>query len=512
MALARGLFVFVIVLLLIGVAAATNINEPRTGISFPERLKRAPLSKLGVRTKGPIKVYAVGQYGSNFMLKMAFSVGAQKMSSALVDALKPRCKGSCSRGEITEFETLVLSGLPNGAPKGTEIVFGTGGGKLTFTVNEKAVGSIYSKSLASAFEKIYTDKNAVCVLKPVNEAVDEGNAGFFDDTEKVVAIAVIIASMLLGGFLLVANKKSIKVCELNIYPVKSCAEQRLGKAKATARGFVGDRIAQITDKNGECCTSRDQDKARLFQVAPIFDGGRLHLGAPGVDDTTEIDLVTTVSTPVQVKHIEAPNPLRLDDYGDEVSTWLEKATDIPGCRLSVIGQDFKRNVYVNEAQGDAIPNKMDAPVSLADEAPYLLTSETSLTDLNRRLVKRGKKMVDMRRFRPNIVISGLRPWEEDTLRKIRIGGVEFLVWQRCGRCTMTTIDRDTLERGPEPLATLSTFRERSNGMRNFGMHLIPVPADSLGSDDAQISVGDTVEILDYDDERRSEWEQLFGSP
>jgi uncharacterized protein YcbX len=510
MAITRWVFVFVIVLLLIGVGAA-NINEPRTGISFPERLKRAPLSKLGVRTKGPIKIYAVGQYGSSFMLKMAFSVGAQKMSSALVDALKPRCKG-CSK-EITEFETLVLSGLPNGAPKGTEMVFGTGGGKLTVTVNDKAIGSISSKSLASAFEKIYTDKNAVCALKPVGEAVGEGTAGFFDgSTEKVVAIVVVVASMLLGGFLLVTQKKGIKVRELNIYPIKSCAEQRLGKATATARGFEGDRIAQVTDKNGECCTSREQDKARLFQVAPIFDGRCLRLGAPGADATMELDIVTTVSTPVQVKHNEAPHKLRLDDYGDEVATWLEKATGIPGCRLSAIGQGFKRNVNVNEAQGDAIPNNMEAPVSLADEAPYLLTSETSLADLNRRLLKRGEKMVDMRRFRPNIVISGLRPWEEDTLRKIRVGGVEFLVWQRCGRCTMTTIDRDTLERGPEPLATLSTFRERSNGMRNFGMHLIPVPTDSLGSGDAQIAVGDTVEILEFDDERRSEWEHHFGSP
>ena len=82
----------------------------------------------------------------------------------------------------------------------------------------------------------------------------------------------------------------------------------------------------------------------------------------------------------------------------------------------------------------------------------------------------------MRRFRPNIVVAGLKPWEEDTLRRLRIGGVEFHVWQRCGRCVMTTIDRDTLTRGKEPLATLSTFRERAHGQRNFGMHLVPTVA------------------------------------
>lgn len=32
------------------------IKEPRTGIEFPEKYKGSALQKLGVRTKGPIKV------------------------------------------------------------------------------------------------------------------------------------------------------------------------------------------------------------------------------------------------------------------------------------------------------------------------------------------------------------------------------------------------------------------------------------------------------------------------
>jgi len=45
--------------LLIASAAAGPIAEPRTGIVFPEALKGAKLSKLGVRTKGPIKVPSI---------------------------------------------------------------------------------------------------------------------------------------------------------------------------------------------------------------------------------------------------------------------------------------------------------------------------------------------------------------------------------------------------------------------------------------------------------------------
>eukprot|EP00522_Entomoneis_paludosa_P013519 CAMPEP_0172461450 /NCGR_PEP_ID=MMETSP1065-20121228/40522_1 /TAXON_ID=265537 /ORGANISM="Amphiprora paludosa, Strain CCMP125" /LENGTH=71 /DNA_ID=CAMNT_0013216773 /DNA_START=119 /DNA_END=331 /DNA_ORIENTATION=- len=71
---------------------------------------------------------------------------------------------------------------------------------------------------------------------------------------------------------------------------------------------------------------------------------------------------------------------------------------------------------------------------------------------------------------------------------------------------MTTIDRDSLERKGcqgEPLTTLSTFRERSGGMRNFGMHLIPEMSDDVAV--AAVSCHDEVEVLEYDDERLREW-------
>lgn len=176
--------------------------------------------------------------------------------------------------------------------------------------------------------------------------------------------------------------------------------------------------------------------------------------------------------------------------------------------------DFNRHVEVNPDQGEELP-QASSPilVSLSDEAPFLLTTRESLKSLNKWLGTNGKNTIDMRRFRPNIVMEGLKPWEEDSLKRIKIGPIDFHVWQRCGRCTMTTIDRYTLERaGGEPLSTLSTFRERKNGQRNFGMHLIPVldnNSTALGDSDMTISVGDKVEVLEYHDERRAEWKRLF---
>lgn len=303
----------------------------------------------------------------------------------------------------------------------------------------------------------------------------------------------------------------ITVAELLIYPVKSCAECSLDTATPTVRGFEGDRILQVTDAAGKYCTPRDKDKAKLFHVQPEIWGNTLVLKSPYSTDIHQVDLNAVTDADktkaVQVEVLEAPEKLTLRDFGNDTAAWLETATDIPGCRLQAVGPEFERSARVNPAQGDAVPHKA-APMSLADEAPYLLVNQASLDDLNKRLKARGKEPVDMRRFRPNIVLTGLQPWEEDGWQKIRIAGVDFYVWQRCGRCIMTTIHRDTLARGSEPLATLSEFRERDHGMRNFGMHLIPCQ-DGI-PEGATITVDDEVEILEYNEERRAEYLKLFG--
>ncbi|KAL3928139.1 MAG: hypothetical protein SGBAC_012777 [Bacillariaceae sp.] len=161
-------------------------KEPKTGIVFPDPYQSKKLQKTGVRTKGPIKVYAVGQYDdSTFLLQMTYGVGAEKMTKALKDALEPRL-GSGSDGDLQAFEQLMLKGLPKGAPKGTQMTFGTGGSKLSLQVNGKQVGTIGSKPLAKAFCGIYTDRKAVCALKPPVAEGDDGNEEGSDNAKSSI--------------------------------------------------------------------------------------------------------------------------------------------------------------------------------------------------------------------------------------------------------------------------------------------------------------------------------------
>lgn len=155
---------------------AGSVTEQRTGIAFPDSLgMTSKLTRLGVRTKGPIKVYGVGQYSDGtFLLKMSYGVSKEKMASALADALKPRCSDAA---KIDEFEACLVRGLPNGAPKGTKLAFETGGGSLGVKVNNKSVGSIKSKLLSSAFANIYCDSKAVCKMSAVGSEQQQKKGG-----------------------------------------------------------------------------------------------------------------------------------------------------------------------------------------------------------------------------------------------------------------------------------------------------------------------------------------------
>jgi len=118
-------------------------------------------------------------------------------------------------------------------------------------------------------------------------------------------------------------------------------------------------------------------------------------------------------------------------------------------------------------------------VGFADAYPILVASEASIEDLNSRL----EAPIPIQRFRPNIVLKGCGPFEEDTWTRLQIGDVTLRAARPCIRCLVTTQDPLTgAPLGPEPLKTLATYRKVKNGVI-FGMYYVP---EQLGC----IAVGD----------------------
>jgi uncharacterized protein len=81
----------------------------------------------------------------------------------------------------------------------------------------------------------------------------------------------------------------------------------------------------------------------------------------------------------------------------------------------------------------------------------------------------------MNRFRPNLVLAGLEPYDEDHLDAIAADGVTLRLVKPCTRCQVTTTDQETATVGTEPLATLGGYRNNPDvGGVVFGMNAVIV--------------------------------------
>uniref|UniRef100_A0ACB8GA22 Uncharacterized protein n=1 Tax=Sphaerodactylus townsendi TaxID=933632 RepID=A0ACB8GA22_9SAUR len=95
-------------------------------------------------------------------------------------------------------------------------------------------------------------------------------------------------------------------------------------------------------------------------------------------------------------------------------------------------------------------------VAYAEAGAILLISEASMEHLNAQL----EKKIKITNFRPNIVVTGCAPYEEDTWVQILIGQVKLKGRMSCPRCIFTKVDPDSgIMDKKEPLKTLKSYRK-----------------------------------------------------
>ncbi|MBE9177679.1 MOSC domain-containing protein [Oculatella sp. LEGE 06141] len=261
--------------------------------------------------------------------------------------------------------------------------------------------------------------------------------------------------------------------ELNLYPIKSAAGISLSSGVVGARGFAGDRRWMLVDQTHTFMTQRRVSQMALITVQ--LDADRLVVAAPGMEPLA-VAVPDASGDRIQVKvWRDICNAIPADE---SINQWFSQFLKQP-CQLVYMPEDSIRLVDPTFA----IDPSQDQ-VGFADASPFLLISEASLQDLNRRL----DTPLPMNRFRPNLVVAGCEPYAEDSWRQIRIGSLLFHVVKPCSRCIITTIDQQTAIKGKEPLLTLSRYRMR-NGEIFFGQNLLPGGAGTL-------NLGDPVEVLE----------------
>jgi len=247
----------------------------------------------------------------------------------------------------------------------------------------------------------------------------------------------------------------IHITDLFIYPVKSLAGISLQASALDNMGLQYDRRWMLVSPDGLFLTQRKFPQMALINTQ--LEAGRLVLTKEGCDPHVVPEVTASNETmQVRIWHDTLHVPL----VSKESDAWLSDALGTP-CHLVYIPDDVIR-------QCDPEFAKQGEHTGFADGFPILVISQASLDDLNGRL----KNPVEMRRFRPNIVVSGCQPFAEDNWGEFSVGDVAMRGVKRCSRCILTTVDPEKGERsGKEPLETLSTYRQEGNKVY-FGINVI----------------------------------------
>ncbi|MEK9137047.1 MAG: MOSC N-terminal beta barrel domain-containing protein [Bacteroidota bacterium] len=244
----------------------------------------------------------------------------------------------------------------------------------------------------------------------------------------------------------------ITISQLNIYPIKSCRGVSLQSAQLEERGLQYDRRWMLVDGQQRFLTQREWPRMALIAVEIKSD--HLRVSAPAMPPLSVP--IRSVGNQHQLVNVWADHVLAAD-VGDDAGGWFSEFLGLP-CRL----------VHMPDtAERVATRKGVSSQVSFADAYPLLLISEASLAELNSRL----DEPLPMKRFRPNLVVRGCTPYEEDTWNKIVAGGVTLHVVKPCTRCVIPTIDPDTGIKSKEPTRTLATYRAR-DGKVMFGQNVI----------------------------------------
>jgi uncharacterized protein YcbX len=184
--------------------------------------------------------------------------------------------------------------------------------------------------------------------------------------------------------------------------------------------------------------------------------------------------------------------------------WLGSIT---GAVKSVMGGENKENEgSTKEYDG------VDQGISFADVAPYLVISDKSWENVQKRLPE-GEQL-DISKFRPNIIISGAEePFEEDFWGDLEITNPQtgkkavLVLTQNCARCNSLNVDYGTGKVGEgeagKVLKKLQTDRRVDKGAKwspVFGRYafLKKVDGDAGG---VVLCSGDEVRVIRKNSER-----------
>lgn len=223
----------------------------------------------------------------------------------------------------------------------------------------------------------------------------------------------------------------VTIEQLWVYPVKSLAGIPLNVSVLQTTGLANDREWMIVDGNGRFVTQRQLPQLATIKTALREDELFLSHARAG-----EIAVPQPTGESVSVKVWR--DDCRAFAAAEHINQWLQEALGHKQ-PLSLVCFDKRQPRPTN-------PERFgDFHTFFSDGAPFLVANIASLRALNERLLLDHQTPVDIRRFRPSIVVSGLPAFAEHHCRYLRRPDSDAVLGLKdhCQRCSVITVDQST---------------------------------------------------------------------
>ncbi|CDW55660.1 molybdenum cofactor sulfurase [Trichuris trichiura] len=217
-------------------------------------------------------------------------------------------------------------------------------------------------------------------------------------------------------------KRVFKLEKIFVYPVKSCRPVEVADHWPISNyGLWLDRKWMVVDSYGVAV--KLENNAAISKVRLSIDLSKLWL----FDDQ------------------KAKRTCEASDCGEDVAIWLDEVLKTKGTRL--------------------VHSSGPSDHGLNNQAQYLMVNRASVQRLLEEMQEDPELIA---RFRPNLVIEGAEPFEEETWNQVKIGSTLFNCIGKCQRCAVIAVNPENGAKTPEVLKHLHTL---SGSEFTFGIYL-----------------------------------------
>lgn len=264
----------------------------------------------------------------------------------------------------------------------------------------------------------------------------------------------------------------ITVQSLIIYPIKSLGAIHVNSMAFDEYGPLHDRRFMLIDDKNRMLTQRKIPEMAMFQ--PSIHDNLLSVSYK----STSCDFSMTETEGEPINSVIWGDDVIGEEVNADISAWFSERLNRP-VRLIKQARQYKR-------QMDQEFVTYQAEVGFADGFQLLLTQQSSLEALG---LGENENML---RFRPNIVVTGGKAFEEDYWQRITVASATLNVVKPCSRCSMPAVNPKDASRQPDVIRTLAQKR-LFNKKTYFGQNVVLDAERNIAP--LQLTVGDQVSVV-----------------